>query len=741
MDPGFSGALRDLARAHSSDQAEQICYLLSDRVLAVLHQWAVTAPTSIHDIECMNAFVRRLQPGGGGRPKDFATAAAHVFLKECATQFAASTGGDLPCLLAEARQSILSLSEARPASRKAGRLPGQRGFDAFCKAEHARLRCAANVHSPRPSGCSPLQASITKSWVALPATAKAVWASTAAASNQANAAAHPEAGISPALPSAPHRQGTWANTRERPRTFTGDARRILTEAEYKELLRGSSQGAKVFEAQWRHLHNEPIGAPGETDFTPEAPRCCRVAGDCDRHPKYIREVARAATTAICGGLRKDTLGTALPSLWRLTWRMLGCVPQPPGCVPGQAGRVPGETTGSGLFLVVHALLGPYRVIVLPVHPTPASASTYRLSYSVGRWGFALLFDHIATCLDPSCTGADAQASMAKLELLHYDPVGWDELSLGEVGPRPPLDPFDLLAGAQADDQLARGVGAITRLLASFRSRTQAVRTATKQGKTRARSARGNHKRAKVAKRPKAAAPKRGGARPIAAARALADPVAPGAGLAPNTAAIADRPVDAAGPVVATDEPVAVAKPVVADRPVTAEGDEAPANSPCEEGPQGPIEDDGWEQWLESAVAEEEAVEESPPEWGARAAEPSLAATPARESDAPDPAWVPQHPHRTDFGLIERVLGKAAYDAMTHAGLVMYWERRRGRHGGYVAKVWLDWPEKRHLYKLPKSEVLLTGPGDHARAIRATFEGARGGRAPGQPPLQTPGTTP
>ena len=90
VDPGLSGPLRDLAVASSTSPAEQIRFLLSDRVLAIVRQWAATASTSIHDIECMNAFTRRLQPGGAGRPKDFASAAAQVFLRNvrCSLQLA-----------------------------------------------------------------------------------------------------------------------------------------------------------------------------------------------------------------------------------------------------------------------------------------------------------------------------------------------------------------------------------------------------------------------------------------------------------------------------------------------------------------------------------------------------------------------------------------------------------------------------------------------------------------------------
>ena len=99
---------------------------------------------------------------------------------------------------------------------------------------------------------------------------------------------------------------------------------------------------------------------------------------------------------------------------------------------------------------------------------------------------------------------------------------------------------------------------------------------------------------------------------------------------------------------------------------------------------------------------------------------SEAAEPAETSD---PKWLPKNRYRTDFGLIERSLGSEAFKTMTDAGLTMYFEHRHGDHGRYVAKVWLSWPSKSHLYKLPESEVLLTGPTDHARAIRATYCGA------------------
>ena len=107
---------------------------------------------------------------------------------------------------------------------------------------------------------------------------------------------------------------------------------------------------------------------------------------------------------------------------------------------------------------------------------------------------------------------------------------------------------------------------------------------------------------------------------------------------------------------------------------------------------------------------------------AAAASPGLPDAP-EPAGTSDPKWLPKNQYRTDFGLIERTLGSEAFKTMTDVGLTMYFEHRRGDHGGYVAKVWLSWPLKAHLYKLPKSEVLLTGPTDHARAIRATYCGA------------------
>ena len=97
----------------------------------------------------MNAFTRRLQPGGAGRPKDFASAAAHVFLKECSLQLAASTGGMCPDPFARARDDIRSLTRAAPNPRRAGRARGATfGYNEFCKAEHSRLKAETNARSP-----------------------------------------------------------------------------------------------------------------------------------------------------------------------------------------------------------------------------------------------------------------------------------------------------------------------------------------------------------------------------------------------------------------------------------------------------------------------------------------------------------------------------------------------------------------------------------------------------------------
>jgi len=733
VDPGLSGPLRDLAVASSASSAGQIDFLLSNRVLAIVRQWATTAPTSIHDIECMNAFVRRLQPGGPGRPKDFASAAAHVFLKECAVQFEASTDSPLPDAFAQARDDVRVLTQASPKSRTAGRAPGaQYGYNEFCKAEHARLKAAANVVCPKPCGCSPQQERINQSWHALPASAKAVWAGKAAAKNQDTPSAGSPRPVRPIGPIVA------ADADARPKTLTGDTKHILTEAEYNTSQGHSHCGVKGLEAHWRQTHNKPLGAVqgAEQDFTPEAPRCCLLAGNCDRHPMHIREVSLAATSAICRGLCHGAPGILLPSLWQLTWRIrwaeaAGSFPEPAGRVPGSTGIVPptpgavpespgsvpepdfvrkGEAAGCELFLVAHALLGPYRVIVLPLQKGASANPNYRMSYDRGRWDFALLYDFVAhclgTCSDSQHSGMEPKVLQGVLDHLTYEPSGWDQLRPGVVERT-----FDLLAAAPSTASLTRGIRAVNRLLATIRG----GRGAKRQG----------------GKRPGGKAPRKGKLPNRAAAKRQGRPRTGSATGPTGSAIVADVPVPPDGLVLparpaSPPQPAPLARPVLPIPAEISEGMSVPARSTEGVGAERLLEDDGQEQWMDGAVVAEAELNQAGQLLHVQAVEqgafPGLLAAAEVGAD-PDPAWLPENPRRTDFGLVERVLGADAYAAMTSAGLTMYYEHRRGKHGGYVAKVWLTWPKKSHLFLLPESAVLLAGPGDHARAIHAVYEGA------------------
>ena len=51
---------------------------------------------------------------------------------------------------------------------------------------------------------------------------------------------------------------------------------------------------------------------------------------------------------------------------------------------------------------------------------------------------------------------------------------------------------------------------------------------------------------------------------------------------------------------------------------------------------------------------------------------------------------------------------------------IYFEKREGLYGRYVAKTWLPWPRREHVYLLPGSAVRLEHADDHPQAIVKTY---------------------
>ena len=71
-------------------------------------------------------------------------------------------------------------------------------------------------------------------------------------------------------------------------------------------------------------------------------------------------------------------------------------------------------------------------------------------------------------------------------------------------------------------------------------------------------------------------------------------------------------------------------------------------------------------------------------------------------------------------LIKLVLGEDAYSAMQREGYTIYFEKREGLYGRCVAKTWLSWPKREHVYLLPGSAVRLEHADDHPQAIVKTY---------------------
>ena len=58
--------------------------------------------------------------------------------------------------------------------------------------------------------------------------------------------------------------------------------------------------------------------------------------------------------------------------------------------------------------------------------------------------------------------------------------------------------------------------------------------------------------------------------------------------------------------------------------------------------------------------------------------------------------------------------------MQREGYTIYFEKREGLYGRYVAKTWFSWPRREHVYLLPGSAVRLEHADDHPQAMVKTY---------------------
>ena len=280
---------------------------------------------------------------------------------------------------------------------------------------------------PRPCGCSVAQRDINSRWRALPRSAQAFWNATAARKHDEskNVAAQDQVPSELAGAGTLVRAYRWAQVQPwapQPQTWSGDALAILSETEYRAVHEGPCSSCHGLEAQWRSAFNTPVGSEGakpmsasvssggeQPELVAEQPRSCFAAGDCDRYPSDVREVAEATARVICQYLRSKSEASKL-SAWRLKW-----------CIPTRDGEKLSQS--SACFLVAHALLSPYRVIVLRLLSSDTEGSLYTMGRADGILDFALLYDYVANLPIPWAR----DCLTIRLNLLSWEIETWDSL--------------------------------------------------------------------------------------------------------------------------------------------------------------------------------------------------------------------------------------------------------------------------------------------------------------------------
>ena len=116
----------------SAKRTMELSFLLSPRVMTLIHVFGCTLSVCVFDLECINATLRRIHTMG--RCPNFSTKAVKVYFMELRVAFESAFGTSLPDALEELQAHVLSeINEAKQASGEQARARERRGIDQFMK--------------------------------------------------------------------------------------------------------------------------------------------------------------------------------------------------------------------------------------------------------------------------------------------------------------------------------------------------------------------------------------------------------------------------------------------------------------------------------------------------------------------------------------------------------------------------------------------------------------------------------
>jgi hypothetical protein len=214
----------------------------------------VSMSISVFDIECLNAFLRRLHIIG--RSSDFSTVCAKLTLKEHSLAYERVFGRPLADNARDAAKTLKTLcgsvDEAKP--NKPGP-KGPSGYKEFLKNECKQQDVVENFSGrdhDSTGGNSCRMEEVQRRWKQLPASEVQVWRASA-----------PQARIPhPDQPAVVDTQTLKVRTPPawvpKAKSLTGCSDSILREDEYEHIL-DSFGTTKVLEEEWKTTYNQPIG--------------------------------------------------------------------------------------------------------------------------------------------------------------------------------------------------------------------------------------------------------------------------------------------------------------------------------------------------------------------------------------------------------------------------------------------------------------------------------------------------
>jgi hypothetical protein len=413
-------------------------------------------------------------------------------------------------LVQEAQRAVQDVVGNATPGKRGPKKGATNGLAEYSKAEHERLKVNTNTDASdflakpgqetlRLQGASPVQLAICQRWSQMPAEQQANWKQKAERSNAASDEASEikqliaQAGIADPVEARtlPRKDGSGAELV----TWVGDNEFVVSQSDYASA---SATAAGPLGVAWRQKYNTPVGSvmkdegPGPAqlspgaDLTDEAPYSCYDTARCLRHSAAVHEVGVRITSTICSFLKRSGHpDDCVSSLWQLQWT-----------TAPSSWRT---TEFVEYFVVAHALLNPFRVIVLPLLRGP-SEGLHRLgvlnldwSFSEGRFAFATIYEYVAARNIPW-----AHCAEVRLACTEWSAHGWSSVVCGRT--RAPTSALWQAAaggaGASATGETEAGTRATQALavLASLLAARRPTATAPWRRATKTKGKRGVGKR-------------------------------------------------------------------------------------------------------------------------------------------------------------------------------------------------------------------------------------------------------